>query len=158
MFLSGIIMVNDTSPVMTLEGTINGLTLSDITADLRDGPSGTPGGRVFTTNSGSTITGLQMSDCNIRAADTVFDFQGSVEGRIPDVQVDESNIAATIYGATSNVAFGPNMPPFDAPPTHQVGSVVLASPSWDPDGDNNGEWVMSDGTVWQKVVDLPNYT
>jgi len=34
----------------------------------------------------------------------------------------------------------------------------LASPSWDPDGDGNGEVVCYDGTAWNEVVDLPNYT
>jgi len=48
--------------------------------------------------------------------------------------------------------------PFDSAPAHEVGKMVLASPTWDPDGDGNGELVMSDGSAWQEVVDLPNYT
>jgi len=46
----------------------------------------------------------------------------------------------------------------DSAPAHEVGKMVLASPTWDPDGDGNGELVMSDGSAWQEVVDLPNYT
>jgi len=46
----------------------------------------------------------------------------------------------------------------DSAPNHREGRVVLASPSWDPDGDGNGEIVCSDGSAWNEVVDLPNYT
>jgi len=46
----------------------------------------------------------------------------------------------------------------DSAPAHSVGRTVLASPTWDPDGDGNGEIVCSDGTAWNEVVDLPNYT
>jgi len=46
----------------------------------------------------------------------------------------------------------------DSAPPHSAGRMVLASPTWDPDGDGNGELVMSDGSAWNEVVDLPNYT
>jgi len=46
----------------------------------------------------------------------------------------------------------------DSAPAGTVGKVTLASPLWDPDGDGNGEIVCYDGTAWQEVVDLPNYT
>jgi len=47
----------------------------------------------------------------------------------------------------------------DAPPSSPTnGDIHLASPTWDPDGDGNGEYVCYDGTAWQEVVDLPNYT
>jgi len=46
----------------------------------------------------------------------------------------------------------------DSAPSHSAGRLALASPTWDPDGDGNGELVMSDGSAWQEVVDLPNYT
>jgi len=46
----------------------------------------------------------------------------------------------------------------DSAPVGAVGKVTLASPTWDPDGDGNGEIVCYDGTAWQEVVDLPNYT
>jgi len=46
----------------------------------------------------------------------------------------------------------------DSAPAHEVGKMVLASPTWDPDGDGNGELVMSDGAAWNEVCDLPNYT
>jgi len=47
---------------------------------------------------------------------------------------------------------------YDSAPSHYNGRIVLASPAWDPDGDGNGEIVCSDGTAWNEVVDLPNYT
>jgi len=47
---------------------------------------------------------------------------------------------------------------YDSAPAGTAGDIVLASPTWDPDGDGNGELVMYDGTAWQEVVDLPNYT
>ena len=50
-----------------------------------------------------------------------------------------------------------NWSAYDSAPDHEVGRLVLASPAWDPDGDGNGELVMSDGTAWNEVVDLPNY-
>jgi len=46
----------------------------------------------------------------------------------------------------------------DSAPSHAAGRTVLASPTWDPDGDGNGEIVASDGSAWNEVVDLPNYT
>jgi len=46
----------------------------------------------------------------------------------------------------------------DSLPSHEVGKPVLASATADPDGDGNGEWVMSDGVNWQEIVDLPNLT
>jgi len=46
----------------------------------------------------------------------------------------------------------------DSAPGVDERDLVLASPAWDPDGDGNGELVMYDGTAWQEVVDLPNYT
>jgi len=47
---------------------------------------------------------------------------------------------------------------YDSAPTAGLGRVVVASPNWDPDGDGNGELVMYDGSAWQEVADLPNYT
>jgi len=46
---------------------------------------------------------------------------------------------------------------YDSAPAGTAGDIVLASPTWDPDGDGNGELVMYDGTAWNEVVDLPNY-
>jgi len=46
----------------------------------------------------------------------------------------------------------------DSAPGAAAGYIVLASPTWDPDGDGNGEIVAYDGSAWQEVVDLPNYT
>jgi len=46
----------------------------------------------------------------------------------------------------------------DSAPTAAQGRMALASPSWDPDGDGNGELVMYDGGAWQEVCDLPNFT
>jgi len=50
-------------------------------------------------------------------------------------------------------------PTFDAAPSSPVNyQEYVATSSWDPDGDGNGEVVMTDnsGTAWQEVVDLPN--
>jgi hypothetical protein len=50
-------------------------------------------------------------------------------------------------------------PTFDAAPSSPVNyQEYVATSSWDPDGDSNGEVVMTDngGTAWQEVVDLPN--
>jgi len=45
-----------------------------------------------------------------------------------------------------------------APSSPSTGDIVLASPTWDPDGDGNGEVVIYDGTAWQEMADMPNYT
>jgi len=49
----------------------------------------------------------------------------------------------------------------DSAPSNPVNQeIYLASPAWDPDGDGNGEYVVTDdgGSTWHEVVDLPNYT
>jgi len=46
---------------------------------------------------------------------------------------------------------------FDAAPSNPYsGQEVLASATWDPDGDGNGEKVVYDGTAWNEAADLPN--
>jgi len=64
----------------------------------------------------------------------------------------------TDYSGVSNMAFrfGPQMPAFDAMPPHAPWSIVNATSSADPDGDGNGEIVVSDGTQWNEMVDMPN--
>lgn len=47
---------------------------------------------------------------------------------------------------------------YSTAPNHALGREVLAGPAWDPDGDGNAEKVMSDGSTWQEVADLPNWT
>jgi len=48
------------------------------------------------------------------------------------------------------------IPQFDAAPSSPViGQPYLASTSWDPDGDGNGEMVMYDGTNWNEIADMP---
>lgn len=43
-----------------------------------------------------------------------------------------------------------------APTSPEIGTQVIATATWDPDGDGNGERVEYDGTAWQEVVDMPN--
>jgi len=56
------------------------------------------------------------------------------------------------------VCIGNTQPPvLDSAPTDPiVGTQLLASSNWDPDGDGNGERVEWDGANWNEVVDAPN--
>jgi len=106
---------------------------------------------------GGTLNDLQWTGARIEAATTIFDVSGTASGLVGNWDVEIANVD-TVYAGVGGLRFTGDMPAFDAAPAHVVGSEVLASPSWDPDGDGNGERVMSDGTTWQEVVDLPNYT
>jgi hypothetical protein len=66
-----------------------------------------------------------------------------------------------IAGSGSGFTFVGNQPrpTFDSAPSSPVNfQPYIATASWDPDGDGNGEVVMTDngGTAWQEIVNLPN--
>ncbi|WP_135363444.1 glycoside hydrolase family protein [Halosimplex halophilum] len=91
----------------------------------------------------------------IRRADSFLNLQPDSTGHVDNVEI--VGTVSTIYAETGDLSFGPNMPAFDSAPAHINRSMAWASPSWDPDGDGNGELVVSDGSSWNEAVDLPNW-
>lgn len=103
-----------------------------------------------------TVTGLHIDGLYVAGADRAINMNDAVEvtGVIDDVVERDMGGGMLI---DQPVRLGMNCPPPAASPDHVRGSVVHASPDWDPDGDGNGEIVVSDGEAWQEVVDLPNW-
>jgi len=107
--------------------------------------------------------GLRMDSTLTMTDDQVLDIGGGGDARLFYSSADDEVI---IKDAVNDFELqrlikngGPKHVPRDsAPPSPQTGTVALASPAWDPDGDGNGEIVVYDGTAGQEAADLPNYT
>jgi len=103
-----------------------------------------------------TVTNALFEGINMEEADSLMEVTGSINGSINNVQGTFLN--GPYSGSLGDITLGPQMPAHDSAPPQTLNSFARASPVWDPDGDGNGEWVVSDGTAWQEVVDLPNWT
>jgi len=74
-----------------------------------------------------------------------------------NLDLQGNSILGNGAGARVNLDDFMNLPPRDsAPGTPSVGDVCVASATWDPDGDGNGEAVIYDGAAWQELADMPN--
>lgn len=77
-------------------------------------------------------------------------FAGPVGGGFSNV----SNATRPRYEGT--IGGGPLGGVDAAPSSPSLNDEAVATASWDPDGDGNGEKVIYDGTAWQEVADMPN--
>lgn len=83
-----------------------------------------------------------------------FTIRGISQVVLGDITVNSVN---NMYNKlNASIKFTGDHPPHDSAPPNVLGSKVIASSTWDPDGDGSGEYVMGDGANWNKIADLPN--
>jgi hypothetical protein len=85
----------------------------------------------------------------------LIDVEGTFEAEVGDLKGIDTQ--SQPYGTLGSIKFVGDAPAHDTAAPAVKGSEVIASATWDPDGDGNGERVIYDGTAWQEVVDLPNW-
>jgi len=115
----------------------------------------------FTINSGGTNKALNLKSTDVTSVLTLED--PDTTGNTGIVVVGDEN--QSYAGGNHIHSFHPDgasaLRSRDSAPSSPVNNAIyLASPAWDPDGDGNGEYVVTDdgGTTWHELLDLPNYT
>ncbi len=131
---------------------------SDSTCDgveVRDATDTRPGGGGSGIDVEGTATNLTINGWVIESPDYVFNSSGTVDGTANNIVARSVSNAVYRSGSTGEFKFGPNCPVASNMPPHVVASIITADSAADPDGDGNGEIVISDGTEWNEMADMP---
>lgn len=112
----------------------------------------------------SSINSGSINNIFFKKCRHIFNNRGSSNWDISVKNISiqsRSDISQIFPNSTNGIKIEGHFPPIydeDSKPEHIIGSKVLAHPSWDPDNDGNGELVISDGSDWKEIVDMPDWT
>jgi hypothetical protein len=88
---------------------------------------------------------------NLKAAEVCVRDNASMTDSVTFWNVDTTDGNAPVEASGNSTRYQYD----SAPAVKRVGVQYLASASWDPDGDGDGEIVAWDGSNWNKVADMP---